>query len=137
MKDERIQTTVNRFAARGFFIWYLLMLISLYYRMLILKQHIRDFWDIFAIFFVGTLFVFIAYANKGVFDHGFKRRWLTICIAAIIGIFTWQFIAGRIHSVVDVGALLIGFVPGMGLCIGIAHFLNRRWERKEGIEDEK
>ncbi|KKK42667.1 hypothetical protein LCGC14_3169770 [marine sediment metagenome] len=137
MKDERIQTTVNRFAAIGFYIWFVLMLISLCYRTLVLKQHIRDFWDIFAIFFIGTLFVFIAYAKKGVFDHGFKRIWLGICIGAFIGILTVQFIAGRMHSVVDVGALLIGFLPGMGLAIGIAHFLNRRWKRKEGIEDEK
>jgi len=44
---------------------------------------------------------------------------------------------GQIHSVVDVGAMLIGFLPGMGLCIGIAYFLNRRWKRKEGIADER
>ena len=137
MKDERIQTTTNRFAAAGFLIWYFLMSISLCYRTLILKQHIRDFWDIFAIFFIGTFFVFIAYSNKGVLDYGFKRRWLTICIGAVIGVFTWQFIARPMHSVVDVGAFLIGFLPGMGLVIGIAYFLNRRWKRKEGIEDEK
>ena len=137
MKDERIQTTVNHFAAIGFCIWYLLLTISLLYRMLILKQHIRDFWDIFAIFFIGMLFVFIAYAKKGVFDHGFKRTWFAICIGAFIGIFTVFFIMGRIHSVVDVGTVLIGFLPGMGLVIGIAYFLNRRWKRKEGLEDEK
>ena len=137
MKDERIQTTVNRCAAGGFAIWFLLMSISLLYRMLILKQHIRDWWDIFAIWFIGILYLFIAQANKGVLDHGFKRRWLAICIGAFIGIFAVFFIMGRIHSVVDVGAVLIGFLPGMGLVIGIAHFLNRRWERKEGIEDEK
>jgi energy-coupling factor transporter transmembrane protein EcfT len=137
MKDERIQTTVNRFAARGFFIWYLLMSISIFYRALILKQHIRDFWDIFAIFIIGTFYVFIAYANKGVLDHGFKRRWLTICISAFIGVFTWQFIAGPMHSVVEMGAFLIVLLPTMGLVIGIAYFLNRRWKRKEGIEDEK
>jgi len=137
MKDERIQTTVNRFAAIGFFIWYVLMLISLDYRLLILKQHPREIWDIFAIFCIGTLFVFIAYANKGVFAHGFKRFWLTMCIFLIIGLFTFQFIAGQIHSVVDVGASLIGSLAGAGLVIGIAHFLNRRWKRKEGIEDEK
>ena len=137
MKDERIQTTVNRFAAGGFFIWYVLTLISLNYRLLILKQHPREIWDICAIFCIGLLFVFIAYANKGVLDHGFKRLWLGICIGSFIGIFTTFFIMGRIHSVVDVGAVLIGFLPGMGLCIGIAYFLNRRWKRKEGIEDEK
>ena len=137
MKDERIQATVDRFAARGFGIWFVLMLISIYYRLLILKQDIRDFWDIFAIFFIGTLFVSIAYARKGVFDHGFKSRWLIMCIGGFVGILAFQFIAGRIHSVVDVGVLLIGFLPGMGLCIAIAYFLNRRWKRKEGIEEEK
>ena len=162
MKDERIQTTVNRFAAGGFFIWQLLLSISLCYRTLILKQHPREWWDIFAIFCIGTFFVsiayankglfdhvfkrtclaisigvFIAYANKGVFGHRFKRFWLTICIFVLIGIFTVFFIMGRIHSLADVAAVLIGFLPAMGLVIAIAHFLNRRWKRKEGIEDEK
>jgi glucan phosphoethanolaminetransferase (alkaline phosphatase superfamily) len=139
MKDERIQTTVNRFAARAFFIWYLLTLISLNYRLLILKQHPQEFWDFIAIFIICTFFVFIAYANKGVFDHDFLKRSLTIGIAvsAIIGFFTWQFIAGRTNSVVEVFTSLIGFLSGMGLCIVVAHFLNRRWKRKEGIEDEK
>ena len=137
MKDERIVTTVNRFAAGGFFVWYVLTLISLNYRLLILKQHPRDFWDFFAIFLIANLFVFIAYANKGVFDHGFKMTWLGIAIGIFIVIFTLSFITGRIHSVVDVGKLLIGFLLGMGLVIGIAHFLNRHWKRKEGIEDEK
>jgi len=137
MKDERIQTTVNHIARRGFCIWYVLMLISLNYRLWILKQHPRDFWDIFAIWVIGTLFVFIAYANKGVFDHGFKRLWLTIGIVNLIVLFTLFFIMGQIHSVVDVGAFLIGYLPAMGLVIGIAYFLTRRWKRKEGIEDEK
>ena len=139
-KDERIQTTVNRFAARGFVIWYVLMLISLDYRLLILKQHPREIWDIAAIFFIGTLYVFIASAKNGVIDPGFfKWRSLTIgfAIAAIIGFFMFQYIAGRTPSVVEVGAFMIGFLPGMGLVIGIAYFLNRRWKRKEGIEDEK
>ena len=137
MNDERIQTTINHIARRVFCIWYLLMLISMYYRMLILKQHIRDYWDIFAIFCIGSLYGFIAFANKGVLDHGFKRKWLTIGISVIIGVFAMFSIMGQIHSVVDVGVLLIGVLPGIGLAIGIAYFLNRRWKRKEGIEDEK
>ncbi len=137
MSDERIQTTVNRFTVLGFFIWQLLLSISLCYRTLILKQHPRDFWDFFAIFLIANLFVFIAYARKGVFDHRFKMRWLAIGIGVFIGILTVQFITGRMHSVVDVGVFLISFLLGMGLVIGIAHFLNRRWKRKEGIEDEK
>ncbi len=135
--DERIQATVNRFAAGGYWILYLLISISLCYRVLILKQHPRDWWDILAIWLIGILFVFIAYANKGVFDHRFKKFWLTICIFVLIGIFTLFFIMGPIHSVVEVGAMLIGSLSGMGLVIGIAYFLNRHWKRKEGIEDEK
>jgi hypothetical protein len=137
MQDERIQATANRIAGRGFFIWYWLMLISLYYRMFFLKQHIRDFWDIAAIFFIGTFFVFIAYANKGVLDCGFKRRVLTLCIVLFTVFCTWHLIAGHWHSLVDVGTSLLGFLAGTGLWIGIAYFLSRRWKRKEGIEDEK
>ena len=143
MKDERIQATANSFAARGFFIWFSLLPISLLYRVLILKQHVRDFWDILAIFFIGAFFVFIAYARKGVLDHDFKRRWLVICISASIGAFIGslavQFIfLGRTHavSVVDVGTFLIAFPLGIGPVIGMSYFLNRRWKRKEGIEDE-
>jgi len=142
MKDERIQATRNRFAAIGFVIWELLMSISLLYRTLILKQHPRDWWDILTIWFIGIFFVFIACANKGVVGHVFnKRYWLGICIGVTILIFTLNFIEGRIHSVVDVGVTLIGSLvsslAGVGLVIGIALFLSRRWKRKEGIEDEK
>jgi len=137
MKDERIQTTISHITRRVFFIWYLLMLISLNYRLWILKQHPRDFWDIFAIWVICSLYGFIAFANKGVFDHGFKRLWLTIGIVNLIVLFTLFFIIGQIHSVFDVGVFLISYLPAMGLVIGIAYFLNRRWKRKEGIEDEK
>ncbi len=144
MKDERIQTTVNRFAARGFCIWWVLLLISLYCRSVILKRDPRDFWDIFAIFFIGTLYVGIACANKGVFGHGITRKSLTIAIpvgiiigAAIIGFSAWKFGMPGMDSVVDVLTLLIGTLLVMGLVFGVAHFLKRRWERKEGIEDEK
>ena len=137
MTDERIQGTVNRFAALGFFIWYVLTLISLNYRLLILKQHPRDFWDFIAIFCTCTVFVFISFARKGAFDYGFKRFWSTIFITIFIVNFVVLFLIGQIHSVVDVVEYLIGFLPGMGLVIGIAYLLNRRWKRKEGIEEEK
>jgi len=137
MKDERIQTTLNRFAAMGLLIcWYLLLPISLLYRMLILKLPPRDWWDIFAIWVIGILFVFIAFASRGVFANGFKKFFLAICIGVIIGVFTFAFITSQIHSVADMSEWLIGSSAGVGLVIGIAHFLNRRWKRKEGIEDD-
>jgi hypothetical protein len=138
MRDERIQTTMNRIAALGFFcICYLLLPISGLYRMLILKQHPREFWDILAILFIGMFFLCIAYAKAGFVPQVSKGEWLTLGIVLLIGFSTLLFIMGQMHSVVDVGAMLIGFVPAMGLVIGIFHFLKRRWERREETEDEK
>ena len=137
MKDERIQTTVNRFAAIGFFVWQFLLSISIGYRTLILKQHPREFWDILAILFIGMFFLCIAYAKAGFVPHVSKREWLTMGIVNLVVFLTLLFIMGQMHSVVDVGALLLGFIPAMMLVIGVFHFLKRRWERKEAIEDEK
>ncbi len=131
--DERIQATFNRFAAVGFLIWQLLLSISICYRMWFLKQHIREIWDIFAILCFGILFVSIACAKKGIFFPLSKWGWLALCIF----LFALFFIMGQIHSVVDVGGVLLGLLLAMGLVVGVTHFLNRRWERKEGIEDEK
>jgi len=131
--DERIQTTVNRFAAIGFFILWMLMILSVNYRLWILKQHPREYWDIIAIFCLGTLFVFIASARKGIFFTLSKWGLLGLCIY----LFALFFITGKIHSVADLGGALIGLLLGMGLYSGILYFLNRRWQRKEGIEDEK
>jgi hypothetical protein len=137
MKDERIQTTVNKYAAGGFIIYFVLMIISINYRLWILKQHPREFWDFMAIFFIASLYGFIAFASKGVLDHNFKRFWFAICIGIIITNVTLMFIMGRIHSIVDLCVFLFSSLFGVGLVIAVAYFLNRRWKRKEGIEDEK
>ncbi len=137
MKDERIQTTANKYAATGFIIYFVLMTISINYRLWILKQHPRQFWDFMAIFFIASLYGFIAFASKGVLDHKFKRFWFAICIGIIITNMTLMFIMGRIHSIVDLCVFLFSSLFGVGLIIAIAYFLNRRWKRKEGIEDEK
>jgi len=137
MKDERIQTTVNRFGRIGFIIYFVLMTISINYRLWILKQHPREFWDFLAIFLIASFYGFIAFASKGVFDNNFKRFWFAICIGIIITNMTLMYIIGRIHSIVDLCVFLFASLFGVGLIIAIAYFLNRRWKRKEGIEDEK
>jgi len=137
MKDERIETTVNRVVRPGFVILYFLMMISLDYRILILKQPLRDYWDFFAIWVIVSVFGFVALASKGVFAHNFKRYFLSLAIFLTIFLVTLNFIKGHIHSVGDVGVFLIGTLPALGLVVGIAYLLNRRWERKEGIEDEE
>jgi len=137
MKDERIQTTVNHIGRIGFIIYFVLMVISINYRLWILKQHPRQFWDFMAIFFIASLYGFIAFSKKGVFDQNFKKFWFAICIGIIIVNITLMFIIGRIHSIVDLCVFLFASLLGVGLLIAIAYFLNRRWKRKEGIEDEK
>lgn len=145
MKDERIQATVNNNAAKGFFIWWILLSISLVYRTAILKQHPSLWWDIAAIWFIGMYFVFIAYANKGVFDHTFKKFWLTIGIGVAAGVVTVNtlifIIMGQIDSIAEagrfVGGSLISAVASVGLVIAVAYLLNRRWRRKAGIEEEE
>jgi hypothetical protein len=104
---------------------------------MILQQHPREWWDIFAMWVIGTFFVFIAFANKGLFA-GFKRMWLTIGIGVgTIVCLTLLFITGEIHSLLDVIVFSVGFLLGIGPVIGIAYFLTRRWKRKEGIDEEK
>ena len=135
MYDERIQTTANRIAKRAFMLFFVLTLISINYRLWILKQHPRQFWDFLAIFFIASLYGFIAFSNKGVFDQNFKRFWFAIGIGIVIGNITLMFIMGRIHSIVDLCVFLFSTLFGVALCIAIAYFLNRRWKRKEGIEE--
>ena len=136
MKDERIQTTANRIAAEVFAIWFILMAISINYRLWILKQHPREFWDFLAIFAIAIFYGFIAKATKGIFDQNFKRFWFGICIGIIITNMTLMYIMGRIHSIVDLCVFLFSTLFGVGLIIAAAYFLNRRWKRKEGLEDE-
>ncbi len=136
MKDERIQTTVNRIAGIGFIIYFVLMIISINYRLWILKQHPRQFWDFMVIFFIASFYGFIALASKGVLDHNFKRFWFAICIAIIITNMTLMYTILRIHSIVDLCVFLFSSLFGVGLIIAVAYFLNRRWKRKQGIEDE-
>ena len=62
---------------------------------------------------------------------------VVVTALTIIANVTMLFIQGQIHSVVDVGGVLIGFLLGIVPVIGIAYFLNRHWKRKEGIENEK
>jgi hypothetical protein len=135
--DERIETTQNRIAAITSQMWYWLILIAVGYRVLILKQHLRDFWDIAAIFVIVSAFGFLARVRKGVFDHVFKQRSLGLAIVLTVLVVTLEFFKGHIHSAADVGRTLIFAAVGLGVVIETVYLLNRRWKRKEGIEEEK
>lgn len=136
MKDERIQATINNISRRGFVICFALMIISLNYRLWILKQHPREFWDFLAIFVIVSLYGSIAFANKGVFDHNFKRLSLTIGITVIVVNTAIFFCMGQIKSITELGAFLLGVIPAIALVIAATYLLNRHWKRKAGLEDE-
>ena len=137
MKDERIQTTHNRIAAITSKLWYWLIVIAIFYRVLILKQHLPEIWDIVAIYLIVTSVGFFAKAGKGLFAHFPKWAFLSLGIAIAIVLLAFVFFKGQIHSVADAGRFLIASLLGMGPAFGIVYFLNRRWKRKEGIEEEK
>ena len=65
IRDERISRVKNRIAARGFGIWYVLLLITLLYRQFYLGQPLNEYWDIALIFFIGTFYVAIAGFAQG------------------------------------------------------------------------
>ena len=134
MKDERIQATVDHIGRIGFLIFFGLMLISLNYRVWILKQNPREFWDFFAIFIIVSLYGFIANSSKGVFDHCFKKMWLIIGITVITTNTAIFFFRGQIDSIAELGSFLIGVIPAMGLVIAVSYLLNRLWRRKAEIE---
>jgi hypothetical protein len=136
MKDERIKATVDHIGRISFLICFVLMLISLNYRLWILKQNPREFWDFLAIFFIVSFYGSIAFARKGVFDYNFKKIMLTVGITVIVVNTALFYIMGQIKSITELGAFLIGVIPSTGLVIAVAYLLNRHWKRKEGIEDE-
>jgi phosphatidylglycerophosphate synthase len=137
MKDERIQTSMNRIMARGFLcVCCLLLPASALYRILVLKQDPSEFWDIIVIIFVGMFFLCVAYAKAGFVPHVSRKEWLTIGIVNLVVFLLLFFIMGQMHSVADVGAMLIGYIPALVLVIGAFHFLRRRWDLKEALEDE-
>lgn len=138
MKDERIQVTMNHFAAIGFlFICYVWVPLSVLYRTMVLKQHPREFRDIVAIFFIGILLLGVGYVKASFVPILSKREYWIIGIVNFIVIFTLFWIMGLLQSVVDIGEMLIGYIVAMMLVIGMFHVLKRRWQRKEEIEDEE
>ena len=103
IKDERIRATIHRSAARGFAIWYVLLFIALLYRNFHLHQPVKEHWDITVVFFVGTIYVFLSFINKGVYAGHFNKKMIRIVLGAVTAILAVNYFQGNYHSIADFG----------------------------------
>lgn len=133
--DERTIGTSNRYFARGFGIWYCLLLIALLYRQFVLNQKIQDHWDILVIFFLGTAYVSYNLVSHGVYAGNIKARTIAMCSGIIIGISAVNYLTGRITSLFELGSIL-GSILGLSLIVTLILYLNYRWKKKNELIDQ-
>ena len=137
--DERIKTVRNRAAAGGFFIMYSLLLIDLLYRQFYLKQAPGDYWDILMIWFASTLYVGITMYSSGMMSGQVSSRQFKIIIpCAIVSALATYYFLGRItsmHDFAEIMLMLIGMVPVLFSVFLFYYYLNRRWEKKNELEE--
>jgi hypothetical protein len=136
IKDERISKAQNRIAARGFGIWYILLLAALLYRQFYLGQSVREYWDLAVIFFVGTAYVAMASYARGAVYETSKTRFAKLIVPVIlITIVVVMFFQGRISSAVDFVEVVLSALIGLGLVGLVFYYLYRRWEKRNELTD--
>jgi hypothetical protein len=128
-KDERIQSSLRRIGYQGFVIWYFLMLVSLLYRQFYLKQSIEQYWDLAAIFFIGTMFVSISiFAQGAVHESAITRVFKWIAPIIIITVVAVNFVLGNIASITQLIVTIISAAIGLSLVMVAFYILYKRWE---------
>ena len=134
--DERIQATRHRWSALGFQVWYWLLLCDLLYRQFYLHQPVREYWDISAIFFIGTCFVFLALLSKGGYSGNLGRHFKITMPTIVITIFVVNFLKGKIVTTGDAAKTILGTAMGIALILPVSFYLNRKWEKRQGLRDD-
>ena len=131
IKDERIQSSMRHIASQCFVIWFFLMLASLLYRQFYLKQPIEQYWDLAAIFFIGTMFVSISIFNRGaVHENAITRLYKWMVPFIIIGVVASNYILGNIASIKQLIVTIISTVIGISIVMVVFYILYKRWESK-------
>ena len=136
--DERIKTVRNRAAAGGFFITYCLLLIALLYRQFYLKQSPGDYWDIIVILLASSLYVGITMYSSGMMSGQVSRQFKILIPVIIVTLFVMSFIRGDIttlHELVKIIVDLVVTVPVLLSMFLFYNYLNRRWEKKNELEE--
>ena len=135
IKDERIRTTMQRFSAHGFILWYVMLLADLLYRQLYLHQPVSEYGDIALIFFGGCLYVSLAFLTHGAYTVSFKKQFMIIFPAVMIGLLVVRYFKGSMESLYDLLGSLLGLALSFCILFPLAYYLNRRWEKKCGPDD--
>jgi len=136
--DERIKTVRNRTAAGGFFITYSLLLIDLLYRQFYLKQAPGDYWDIFMIWFVSSLYAGITMYSSGMMSGQVGRQFKVLIPVIIVTLFVTFYIQGDITSLNELGGIIVGLVVTVPVLFSLYlfyNYLNRRWEKKNELDE--
>ncbi|HLS89814.1 MAG TPA: hypothetical protein VK101_01005 [Limnochordia bacterium] len=143
MKDERIQAVVHQSQAMGFSILYFGMLAIFLFRMVYLKQSVRDFGDFALVWLIAGLLPSVLTAMRGGLDPAQMRgraRWLAPVIAALVitgfqvyynlteGVGYSQAI-GWISSLLTLAFSFVFALTLLTLNERLLQFLQRRWER--------
>ena len=135
--DERIKAVRNRAAAGGFCIVYSFLLIDLLYRQFYLRQSPGDYWDILMIWFASSLYVGITAYSSGMMSGKVGLQFKIIIPVVIVSVLVTNY-WGRITSVHDLAEImlsLIVMVPVLFLIFLFYYYLNRRWEKKNEMDE--
>ncbi len=133
--DERIQTTRRRIAAQAFGLWYILLLATLLYRQVYLRQPVSEYWDIGLVFLVGAGYTVIANFAQGTFSETFPRYLLIafpVMLAASLLALAWR---GQLTTLADWLWASLAALTSMGILALLYYVLNRRWEKRSGLTD--
>jgi hypothetical protein len=134
--DERITRTKNQIAATGFYLWLVLLILSLLYRQFYLQQSPLEYWDIALIFFIGTLYVALAtYARGAIQETAIVHygKWvIPIILASILLV---NFFQGNISSLLDFMVISASALVTLLVIWVIFYLLYSRWEKRNQIRE--
>jgi hypothetical protein len=128
-RDERIHAEMQRGASQGFGIWYLLMLASLLIRQFYLRQSIEQYWDLVAIFLIGTTYVsIVTFARGAVYESVIGRLSKWMAPAIVITVVAVNYLLGNIKTLKQLIVTVVSAAIGGSLIMLLFYLLYRRWE---------
>ena len=133
--DERIKAVRNSAAAGGFGIVYSLLLIDLLYRQLYLRQSPGNWWDIFMMWFVSSLYVGINVYSSGMMSDKVGQQFKVMIPCIFVSIIASFYFTGKITSMLDLLGVILGIVPSLFAVFLFYYYLNRRWEKKNELDE--
>ncbi len=128
IKDERIVGEQRQLNSEGFGLLYMGLLVDVFYRSVIARQNIAEFWDLALLFWGVTFYVAVRTMGRGIAYYGGKKNIVrkvlpSAVIATIAGTLTlkWMDPALTIGQMAYNGLIfLIGFSVVTGLMYWIS-----------------